>query len=175
MLKSNFIGVCLLKPTFAFLGGQLPNLADFLQSLIWPSGARILRPPRIGDFPGPVGKRTNIISSVIFIIKVLSKDKLIPLARNQVKHCYPHFIDGCAQISLFRRQILSPRQMYLALQSIEDEKAYQAAQYRPSLSTFTQPGQAAPCNLLSTSLAWLPLNVPGEPPYKSNLGERISF
>lgn len=89
MLKSSFIGVCLLKPTFAFLGGQLPNLADFLQSLIWPSGARIRRPPRIGDFPGPVGKRTNIISSVVFIIKVLSKDKLIPLARIRLSIVIP--------------------------------------------------------------------------------------
>lgn len=90
MLKSNFIDVCLLKPTFAFLGGQLPNLFDFLQSLIWPSRARILRPPRIGYyFPGPVGKRTNIISSVILIIKVLSKDKLIPLARIRLSIVIP--------------------------------------------------------------------------------------
>lgn len=89
MLKSNFIDVCSLKPTFAFLGGQLPNLADFLQSLIWLLRARILRPPPTGYFPGPVGRRTNIIHSVIFIIKVLSKYKLIPLARIKLSIVIP--------------------------------------------------------------------------------------
>lgn len=86
MVKSDFIDGCLL-----FLEVQIPTLADFFynHSFDWPQGARIHRPFWTASIPGPMGIKTNITHSGIFIIEILSTYELILLARIRLSIVIP--------------------------------------------------------------------------------------
>ena len=79
-LKSDSIDVCLFKSTFAFLTGPAPKSSWLFTIALLATENQNSQASRTGNFPGPMGIRTNNTHSVIFIIKVLSKYELI-LAR----------------------------------------------------------------------------------------------